>query len=98
MKHEYTPGPWKVSAYKHRFEILATAPNGKDELIAKTVDEYPPLETVLNNALLMASAPMLFSLVQRAFERFTDNDMMPPNDKLERWLDDAKQVFEKFDE
>ena len=36
----------------------------------------------------------LRSLVNRAFERFTDNDMQPPNHLLEVWLSDAKNLFE----
>lgn len=32
-------------------------------------------------------------LTSRAFERFTDNDMQPPNTELRKWLDEATAIF-----
>ena len=35
----------------------------------------------------------LINLVSRALDRFTDNDMMPPNAELCVWLDAAKDIL-----
>jgi len=35
----------------------------------------------------------LYKLLEQAFDRFTDNDMMPPNYKLSIWLEKTKQVL-----
>lgn len=37
----------------------------------------------------------LLSLVRSAFDRFTDNDMQPPNNMLREWLDSAQSVIAK---
>ena len=45
------------------------------------------------NARLIAAAPELLELVLQAYDRFTDNDFMPPNHKLSLWLKKAEAIF-----
>ena len=44
------------------------------------------------NARLIAAAPELLELVLQAYDRFTDNDFMPPNHKLSLWLKKAEAI------
>lgn len=50
------------------------------------------------NAYLIAAAPELLELIQFAFDRFTDNDMQPPNHALKIWLEKAKSVIQKAEQ
>ena len=44
---------------------------------------------------LIAAAPELLELVLQAFDRFTDNDMQPPNHELTQWLNRAREALAK---
>ena len=44
---------------------------------------------------LHAADPELLDLVRRAYDRFTDNDMMPPNHALAVWLEQARAAIAK---
>lgn len=37
----------------------------------------------------------LLELLRQAYERFTDNDMMPPNKKLQNWLNRTQAAIDK---
>lgn len=52
-------------------------------------------EQTAANACLIAAAPELLELCRKAFDRFTNNDMMPPNEALQGWLDGAKAALDK---
>jgi hypothetical protein len=45
------------------------------------------------DARLIAAAPELLELVLQAYDRFTNNDFMPPNEKLSLWLEKAEALF-----
>lgn len=68
----YKPGP--------SFTVYRSDPTGHVlTAVATEIEEE-------NFAHLIAEAPNLLKLVEEAFERFTDNDMQPPNQKLRDWL------------
>ena len=88
MKAQHTPGPWSVSKlatpdYAPEFAIHA----GDDDL-ARTMNGDSEA-----NARLIAAAPELLELVRSAFDRFTDNDMQPPNNALRVWLNEARAAI-----
>ena len=88
---KYTPGPWHVSADGHAggnvFRFNVSGPHFTPEGKAQAV----------NDARLIAKAPDMLELLRDAFDRFTDNDMMPPNQALKTWLDKAKIIFQKLE-
>lgn len=52
------------------------------------------LARIVDRELSTVNQEML-SLVRSAFDRFTDNDMQPPNSMLRKWLDSAQSVIAK---
>ncbi len=76
---QHTPGPWSTDGTKS-FYVLH---NGDFVANASTAA----------NARLIAAAPELLELVLQAYDRFTDNDFMPPNHKLSLWLKKAEALF-----
>lgn len=61
-------------------------------------DAFQPEHSSQNTTInpnLIAAAPELMDLVLQAHERFTDNDMLPPNHKLSQWLKKAESLFAK---
>jgi len=44
---------------------------------------------------LFCAAPELLEALKEAFDRFTDNDMQPPNHALSVWLDKAEKAISK---
>jgi hypothetical protein len=87
---QHTPGPWRVS---QTCNILANGQGEFPKMVAAiyttndTSPTYKDREERDANAHLIAAAPELLELLEQAFDRFTDNDMMPPNHKLREWLD-----------
>jgi xylose isomerase len=86
-----TPRPWhKHSVDGYRYYILGT---GNAPYVC-TMDEGDQEA----NASFIETAYDLLELVEQAFERFTDNDMQPPNQKLRDWLDRASKVLAKAED
>jgi len=54
---------------------------------------FPPAKIAPTYAELLAEAAHLRYLVGAAYERFTDNDMQPPNTELARWLEQARKAI-----
>ena len=100
MNYPHSPAPWKVSFEDENPDVaiitteggkcLATVyPEASPEVWPRPSNELP----VKANAQLIAAAPDLLELVRQAFDRFTDNDMQPPNHALRVWLDKATATF-----
>jgi hypothetical protein len=97
---QHTPGPWIIETRLHVHAIKDA--NGQD-LTYQDTKPQPDAGSVtsrgrsanetLSNARLIAAAPELLELVLQAYDRFTDNDFMPPNDKLSLWLEKAEALF-----
>ena len=94
---QHTPGPWKVREWA---EIKPSKKswglciyNDKPDLESRLIAHVKSDEVF--NARLIASAPELLELVKVAFDRFTDNDMMPPNHALAVWLEQARAALAK---
>jgi hypothetical protein len=85
---QHTPGPWysqpTAGHETHGQCAIASEATGKTVAIAY----HGQID-----ARLIAAAPMLLELVEQAYDRFTDNDFMPPNDKLNLWLEKAESFF-----
>jgi hypothetical protein len=82
MKDTQQNSPWKISFGKiidDENKVICTLPN----------------QRIQADANLIAAAPELMDLVLQAHERFTDNDMLPPNHKLSQWLKKAESLFAK---
>ena len=86
----HTLGPWhRHSVDGCRYYVLGPGP--APQFIC-TLDEGD-YDCQAANATLIAAAPDLLDLVQKAFERFTDNDSQPPNHGLKVWLEKASKIF-----
>ena len=79
----HTAGPWRAE----KFCIWAG-----DKYIAGTQTGIAEQEA---NARLIAAAPDLLIALEMALDRFTDNDMIPPNYALSRWIDRARAAISK---
>ena len=90
MKVTHTPAPWSVKKASPQAGII-TAPNRSLSI----AEVFGGGETDIANARLISAAPELMDLVLQAHERFTDNDMLPPNHKLSQWLKKAESLFAK---
>jgi hypothetical protein len=102
-----TPEPWEVEKDMElfgRYTILGSAKEqtayidagyeaSEEEGIRREDEDAEKDE---GNRLLIQVAPGLLKLVEEAFERFTNNDMQPPNDRLRDWLERAANVFYKI--
>ena len=87
--NKHTPGPFKVVKWGDgKLSVDSAGAN----TIACINDAGP--ET-LPNATLLAAAPELLGLLRQAYDRFTDNDMMPPNAKLQTWLGQTQAALDK---
>lgn len=102
----HTPGPWEVSKDMDmfgRYTILKAAHEQDDYVtegyeISDEEGDRRGQEAEENdegNRVLIQKAPDLLELVEQAFERFTDNDMQPANDKLREWLERARKIFQE---
>ncbi len=100
----HTPEPWEVEKDPDmfgRYTILEAAKEQADYvdegyLISDEEGERRWKEAQEHdegNRLLIQAAPDLLELVEQAFERFTDNDMHPPNHKLRDWKERAARIF-----
>jgi len=82
------------------FVVNGPVPGNPDDLPTRICDLRVP-RGILGfsegeaNAKLIAAAPELLELVRSAFDRFTDNDMQPPNHLLQNWLDSARAAISK---
>ena len=78
-----------------RFELSASRPQQQQIanaiLAVRAVNTHVALVATLRDKV--AHLERLRDLVSRAFDRFTDNDMQPPNTLLSKWLDDAKRAL-----
>lgn len=78
-----------------RFELSASRSQQQQIanaiLAVHAVNSHLALVATLRDNL--AKLERLRDLVSRAFDRFTDNDMQPPNTLLAKWLDDAKKAL-----
>jgi hypothetical protein len=78
-----------------RFELSSSRPQQQQianaMLAVHAVNSHTALVTALRENV--AKLEPLRDLVSRAFDRFTDNDMQPPNAVLAKWLDDAKEAL-----
>jgi hypothetical protein len=78
-----------------RFELSSSRPQQQQIanaiLAVRAVNTHVALVATLRDKL--AHVERLRDLVSRAFDRFTDNDMQPPNTLLAKWLDDAKKAL-----
>jgi len=86
----YTLGPWHIHSVDGcGYYVLG--PGDAPQFIC-TLDEGD-YDCQAANAALIAAAPDLLDLVQKAFERFTDNDSQPPNHELKVWLEKVSEIF-----
>ena len=103
----HTPEPWEVEKDGEifgRYTILEAAKEQADYidqgyLISDEEGDRREKESAERdeeNRLLIQAAPDLLKLVEEAFERFTNNDMHPPNHKLSDWLERAARTFYKI--
>jgi hypothetical protein len=78
-----------------RFELTTSRPQQQQIanaiLAVRAVNTHVALVATLREKV--AHLERLRNLVSRAFDRFTDNDMQPPNTLLAKWLDDAKKAL-----
>ncbi len=90
----HTPGPWKLEITNTGFRVIYSDSTLRSHIAA--LHEAALCEEhgdTFANARLIAAAPELRELVEQAYDRFTDNDFMPPNDKLSLWLEKAEAIF-----
>jgi hypothetical protein len=95
---KFTPGPWEADVTD--WPLLITRKDDDQQCIAQIpeADRYwPDDETSRANARLIAKAPELRDLVAQAFDRFTDNDMQPPNSTLGAWLRQTSALLAEID-
>ena len=96
-KPKHSPLPWKVNHRQHGQVFI-----GSDDMpvavtsrgIGKGNEDEAMVEA--DAALIVRAVnahEALVSLVSRALDRFTDNDMMPPNSELRQWIDDAQKAL-----
>lgn len=91
METRHTAGEWK---YGYRMRDITA--NGKLIATVHCESDHPANEAAAAaNARLITSAPNLLELVRSAYDRFTDNDMMPPNHALDVWLEQARAALAK---
>ena len=104
----HTPEPWEVEKDGEifgRYTILEAAKEQADYidqgyLISDEEGDRREKESEERgegNRRLIQEAPVLLELAKQAFGRFTDNDMMPPNQSLRDWLEKAARTFYKID-
>ena len=78
-----------------RFELSTSRPQQQQIanaiLAVRAVNTHVALVTTLRDTVVRLER--LRDLVSRAFDRFTDNDMQPPNTHLAKWLEDAKKAL-----
>lgn len=78
-----------------RFELSASRSQQQQIanaiLTVRAVNTHVALAATLRHKV--AYIERLRDLVSRALDRFTDNDMQPPNTLLSKWLDDAKRAL-----
>lgn len=101
MKTEFTLGPWEL---RHQYYIFSGGKELATVWKGQTIAEKQEDEA---NARLIAAAPDLFSALQSciarhdamlgvlsaAYDRLTDNDMIPANHKLQTWIKQAQLCF-----
>jgi len=93
-----TQGIWRVGDINHdnqRAYIYAEREYPHSVCVAQVRCETIMLDELKANARLIAAAPELLEALQEAFDRFTDNDMMPPNHALSVWIDKARDAIAK---
>ena len=108
MKTQHaTTAEWKIQTCQENGIFLdsfyITAEDNPWDDLERIICRFPtgtgqygePGRINLANARLIAAAPELRELVLQAYDRFTDNDFMPPNDKLSLWLEKAESLFAK---
>lgn len=66
-------GPWDKGEDEANAAFIVRAVNLHDEMVGALEREH-----AANNAILV--------VLGEAYDRFTDNDMIPPNHKLKTWL------------
>lgn len=78
-----------------RFELSSSRPQQQQIANAMLAVHAANSHTALVTALPenLTKLEPLRDLVSRAFDRFTDNDMQPPNAVLAKWLDDAEEAL-----
>jgi hypothetical protein len=99
-----TPEPWKVEKDMDMFGRYTILEDAHEQ--GKWVSEGFEIsdeegdrrgreseERDEGNRLLIQEAPGLLRLVEEAFDRFTNNDMQPPNNKLRNWMERAAKIF-----
>jgi len=101
MRNEHTALPWKVEINVKSYQgwcLIYSEQHGK---IAE-IPWHDFNKTNDANARFIVTAcnshDELVELLELAFNRFTDNDMMPPNYELSSWLGKAKQALTKVKE
>ena len=105
MEARHTAGKWKVTeivdpmthdglrVYVERPENEHTCENPDICQVYQIDGDHSDARYA--NAALISSAPNLLELVRSAYDRFTDNDMMPPNHVLAVWLEQARAAIAK---
>ena len=87
---KHTPGPWIVDKYCAN-QVRQPMLSKRRRIVC------PPDADGIKDARLIAKAPDMLELLRDAFDRFTDNDMMPPNHALKTWLEKAIIIFQKLE-
>lgn len=90
---QHTPGPWKtIATTTHPLRIV----NRESTIVCNVLADADTMPECTANARLIAAAPELLELLEAAYDRFTDNDMQPPNHELKKWLTQVEAVFDSL--
>lgn len=96
---QHTPGPWRDWTDPEGGKWVTHGDNSRTICRVTVKDglgksgQYPRDLEGIANARLIAAAPDLLLLVEAAYDRFTDNDFVPPNYALQRWLKQAEATM-----
>lgn len=82
----HTPKPWRIVRSLTCGHLRAEHNYNAD----------PRQEFTDADIRLMQSAPDMLELLEAAYDRFTDNDMQPPNHQLKMWLKRVEAVFDSL--
>jgi len=99
VRNKHTTLPW--SCWNGEIDGIGRNKHAYDEgLIAKMPNMSSPKQQANARFIVHAcnSHDELVELLELALDRFTDNDMMPPNYALNIWLEKAKQALAKVKE